>query len=839
MNNCPHTTSGCLDPGPAPVSAFDTIIEKLLIALLIFMPFALGARKAWSNEVVIILAGAIVICFLLKLICDRRCCFIWTWAYVPLAVLLLLAIAQIIPLPVSLVNAVSSSTVTLKTELLGDLVNSGKTDLGSMTLSFYPNATRHDLRLILSIAAVFVVVLNIFRTPSQIRRFLTAIALIGGCVALFALIQDFFGNGKIYWYIYSPHKSFSGPFANHSHFGQFMNLSIGAAIGCLCIKLHEDFLGKRVTPSAVTDYFGSASARALWLLVSMIVLGVVTIFISMTRGGMVSMFVAFAFITLLLTARQSFRTHSWIMIVAALAAFTCILYIGFDAVYDRLATLSIVDNYRVRMQIIDDLTASYRQFPVIGTGLGTHSVIYPMFQTIDTTALFTHAENEYAQLMEETGFVGLISMVVFGLFVCSGFIKNIRKFESSASPAAYGLGFGLLAILIHSLSDFGQHVPANAFLSAIFCALLLGLARAGSKPDSDMQPTGSTGFVPLRIFALVVVLGFFGWSLSGANSARIAESHWNRALVLEKPFVENNWQGTDAEYAELISHAAAASDAEPGNIRYRYWLNVYRWSQVSQATDPDFGILPDELMPAVFNIVDQFHKARTYCPTYGPTYSTLGQIEKNVLDNWQGGSERIKLGLRLAPNDPVVCLAAGSLDIEEGNIDLSFKKFDKAVKLNGSLFKGLADMYAVEVDRPDLAIDLAGDNAGRLNYVVKILDETDDHKELIEQIKIKQMDLLKEKCSQPDASASDFIYLANIYRKQNDYAPAIEYYQRALVLNYGQVDWRYRLARLLADAGRIPEAMNEAKICLRLRPQSKAAKKLIEELSLHPKMLEQ
>jgi tetratricopeptide (TPR) repeat protein len=146
-------------------------------------------------------------------------------------------------------------------------------------------------------------------------------------------------------------------------------------------------------------------------------------------------------------------------------------------------------------------------------------------------------------------------------------------------------------------------------------------------------------------------------------------------------------------------------------------------------------------------------------------------------------------------------------------------------------------MYAGQLDRPDLALDLAGVNVDRLNFLAKILEGTDDHKELINQIQTKRLGLLKEKCSQPDVSASEFIKLANIYHKQRDIELAIEYYHRALALNYAQVDWRYRLARMLAEAERIPEAMNEAKICLRLRPQFKAAQKLIKDLSVHPKML--
>ena len=87
-------------------------------------------------------------------------------------------------------------------------------------------------------------------------------------------------------------------------------------------------------------------------------------------------------------------------------------------------------------------------------------------------------------------------------------------------------------------------------------------------------------------------------------------------------------------------------------------------------------------------------------------------------------------------------------------------------------------------------------------------------------------------CSGADASASAFASLANIYRKQKEYEKAIEYYRRALTLDYGQVNWRYTLARLLADTGKIPEAIHEARICLRFRPQFEAAKRLIEKLSI-------
>ena len=47
-------------------SRFDTVVEWLLVGLLAFMPLAFGVVHAWSEEIVIALSGAVVICLLLK-----------------------------------------------------------------------------------------------------------------------------------------------------------------------------------------------------------------------------------------------------------------------------------------------------------------------------------------------------------------------------------------------------------------------------------------------------------------------------------------------------------------------------------------------------------------------------------------------------------------------------------------------------------------------------------------------------------------------------------------------------------------------------------------------------
>jgi len=826
-----------LGSAEAAVDRFDIAIECLLIALLAFMPFAFGAVETWSEEVVIALATAISITFLVKLAVVENTRCIWSWSYVPVVLFILVAVFQLIHLPAGFVELIAPSTADFKQELLGDLPEADKV-LSSMTISFYPQATKHDLRLLLAVTAVFMIVFNVYRGSERIKRLLAAIAIIGGAVAVLALAQDIFGNGKIYWFIPTGHdKADSGPFINHSHFGQFMNLSIGAALGLIMVKLHETFTGKRVTPSLVADFFGSSQAKVIWVLVLMIVLGVTVVFISLTRGGMVSMLIAAAFTTLVLSSRKSLKGRGWIMALMALGAFICVLYVGFDAVYDRLATIRDIHEYHGRWQIVKDIAVAWTRFPLLGAGLGSHEVVYPMFDRAMTPSLASHAENEYAQAAEETGLVGLTILVVFAIIVWVSYVRNVTTGSVPIRSAAYGLGFGLVAIMVHSLSDFGQHLPANAFLSAVSCALLLALARMGRETDADSSNVDKAYQRPRILWAgaALCMLAVWAWALLGANNARLAEAHWKRALAAEQTIAGKDWQGRDEEYIDLISHAAAAADYQPDDVKYLHWLNVYRWRSLSRVTDPNTGavVIPEQAMQFVHRIVDQLNKARLLCPTYGATYCVLGQLEKFILDD-PNGAERIRKGFRLAPCDPTACFMAGLLDIEQQQIDASFEKFTRAVQLNGGLFREVASLYINHAERPDLALAIAGNDTGRLSQVANILADTQEHKDIVEQTRQKVIDLLKARCQQPDAPASALASLANVYRRENDNDQAIECYRRALTLDYGQVNWRFTLARLLADEGHLPEAIHEARICLRLRPQFKAAEKLIADLSVRP-----
>jgi len=739
------------------VEGFDKVIEWFLVSLLIFMPFAFGAVEAWSEEVVLALAAAISICFLLKLVRPQADAnMVWSRAYIPVALFIVVIIFQLISLPTGLLSVISPDTAAIKKELLGDLPNSNEL-LRSMSVSFYPHATKHDLRLVLAVAGVFFVVVNVYRRAEQIKRLLAAVTIIGGSVAMLALAQNLFGNGKIYWLVPTGSgQAYSGTFINHSHYGQFMNLSIGAALGLAMVKIAEAFAGKKVTLPVVFEYLASADAGLVWLVVAVVIVGAATVFVSLTRAGMVSMLIAAGFTTLMISWRKTLRGGGWIMLLMALGAFICVLYIGFDAVYDRLSTLRELHDYKDRWQILKDLSVSFRKFPVLGTGLGTHQVVYPMFDRSTIPALATYAENEYAQAAEETGLIGLAILVSFGAIVWMSYVRNVRSTSVPICSAAYGLGFGLVAIMLHSASDFGQHLPANAFLSGLCCALLLAIARIGQKGNPTGQVATASGRSrSFRFAALICVSAVWAWVLFGAEGARLAEAHFNYALAIEKDLEEKNWLGSDEQYIDLISNTAVAFDYQPDNIKYCHWLNVYRWRSIGRVTDPNTGevIIPDQAISSVRRIVNELNSARTLCPTYGATYCVVGQLEKFILDE-PDGAKRIREGFQLAPCDPTACFVAGFLDVTEGRIEDSYKKLEKAVQLDARFFRDVADVYISHVNRPDLAVRLwriTGSDTAQLSYIANVIADTHEHKDIAEKTRAELIDLLKAKGQQPDA----------------------------------------------------------------------------------------
>ncbi|HUT58563.1 MAG TPA: O-antigen ligase family protein [Phycisphaerae bacterium] len=819
---------------------FDRAVEILMVVLLVFMPLAFGAVDAWSEEVVVALAGAMLACLLLKVILVRGTGLVWSWAYLPVGGVLLLAAAQLLPLPAGLVACASPHTAGMKADLLADMSGSNGS-AGAMTLSFYPFMTTQALRMAMSAVALFVVTVNVYRRPEQIRRLLAVVSAVGGAVALLALAQIASGTDKIYWLVPTRKgAALGGPFFNRNNYCQFTALSIGAALGLLLVKLEAAFRNTPIMLSGVVDRLTGRKARGVWYLAGAIALGLATIFLSLSRGGMISVLAAATATAVVLTLKRRLNIGGWAVMAMALAALVCVLCVGFDAVYDRLADLRKLHDWQGRWDLAKSTTAAWARFPVFGCGLGTHEVVYPMFDKSTISAVAVHAENEYAQLAEETGLVGVVLIAVFGAVVCHSYVRCVSRPVPPVRIAAIGLGFGLLAVAIHSFTDFGQRLPANGCLSAVFCGLLIGMAKTDrlSQAPATIQAHSTKHPRVIAGLALACVLAGWTWAFAGADNARRAEGHWFEAEALARQMRAEGWAVGNANYARLIAAAGRAAQAEPGNAHYRYWLSTYRWLALSRVKQAGTTILLGPgAMQSVRQIVEDLDDVRRACPTFGPAYALAGQLEWFVLGRPRG-AVLIRKGFTLAPCSATACFAAGLLDAHEGKMSDSLVRLRRAVALDGKLLDKAARVYVGQVNRAELAVDLAGEDYDRLMRVAAILREDGRHDGLAAEARARALDALRVRCTRADAPARDLANLASLCVDDGRYAEAVAHYRRALAKDCSQVGWRLDFARALAKAGRIPEAIEQVSICLELAPQADEAKGLLAELRVRPEALQ-
>jgi tetratricopeptide (TPR) repeat protein/O-antigen ligase len=812
-------------------------LSGMLVALLVFMPASFGAVEAWSELVVISISAVLSIGLALWFACGRSIRPVGTWAWLPLLLFAIVVVCQLIPWPAGLVRSLSPSTISTRQELLGD---GGAAD-GHATISLYPLATAHGLRMLLVGVTCFAVASCAFRKSWQIKGLLTAIFAIGCAEALVALAQVATSADKIYWSI----PTFSGPpagsFVNYSHFCQFMNLSLGAGIALVLVRLHED---RRTGIRAPTGRFWPTIDWEAygWMIVG-IILSAMAVMTSMSRNGAISLVAAAAVIGTVLYRRGSLSWQGWLIGMLPLGVLAGLLVFGFDAVYARLSTLSHADSYQSRWELTLGTSRAWRSFPIWGTGLGTHEFVFPMFDASTMPYLAAHADNDYAELLEEVGISGAICIA--GLLAWAGVqvVRLILRGRSPLSSAAYGIGFGLLAVAIHSATDFGQHVPAVFCLSAILCGLLVAIARIDGRYAAKQNVTEAPAVpksLSLRwltaLVGVVALLGLWGWAWKDAYAAYLGERWWAATVELEARTQQHDRAPTDQDFVDLISAADAASQSEPQNVKYAYGLNEYRWRSLSREIDSSTGklVLHSDVLPFVTRIADELSQVRRLCPTFGPPYALEGELRLFVLND-QRGSELIRQAVRLASYDPSTCLVAGELAARTGRADEAESLLTRAVKLNPSNYREVIGAFLFDLHRADLAKALAGDDYERLAMLAAVCAESKDYANMAGELATSAEDSLRRRAASTDAQPSQLALLAGEDFGRGDFASAAEFYRRALNQEYRQVDWHLQLARALKEIGQRDEALHEVRICLRLRPGDKAATALLDELSSHAK----
>lgn len=338
-------------------------------------------------------------------------------------------------------------------------------------------ATRTELRLLFADVLLVFLAIQVFRTRDDWRGFLWFVMFLGFFVSLFGILQHLTFNGKLYWFRVMRFGGMPfGPYVNRNHFAGFAELVIPISLVPLA-------LGK--------------VRRERWFLVSLLaVVPVGALFLSASRGGIVSLAVEVGFLLLWLILRRTIRRHLLSISAVFLLAFLLVSWLGVHRALERFSSMQALEvTQGKRTSMAADTWHIFLDHPILGTGLGTLQIVFPGYETNYDGKIVNHSHNDYLEALAETGAIGGLCCAWFVGALLFGSIRKISR--PSGSFAATLQLSGLIACLgffTHSSVDFNLHIPGNALLFFLMAYMAVNeIGNQGSEIPKMELPQSNPG----------------------------------------------------------------------------------------------------------------------------------------------------------------------------------------------------------------------------------------------------------------------------------------------------------------------------------------------------------
>jgi O-antigen ligase len=310
--------------------------------------------------------------------------------------------------------------------------------------------------------------------------------LVGIAESLYGMLEFFSGGSRIFTLdMESQLSSVTGTFINRNYFAGYLLMVIPLSIGFFFSR--EAF--QRVSFMGWRHRLSSFDGKTLLIAFGIIVMTLALLF-SASRMGIVSLLLSFSLISFLFRERQKGQKFSRTTVLIFGLAILWAVWIGLDAVISRFFTTS--EGFKARWMIWANTFQIFKDFPILGSGLGTFIHIFPMYRSFHVKGFHSHAENDFLQLMSEVGLIGIGLLFVLFLFLFFKGASGIRSLSGKESQRYIGMGgmVGILALMFHSLVERNIQVPSNAFLYTFIFALILRISVVKKKTLSSGDTPG-------------------------------------------------------------------------------------------------------------------------------------------------------------------------------------------------------------------------------------------------------------------------------------------------------------------------------------------------------------
>jgi O-antigen ligase len=366
----------------------------------------------------------------------------------------------------------------LPAALLRLLAGSRNSDTGSHwgVLSFAPYETRSELLIFLACLVAFVLAMMVSGDRHRKRRLIQFLVALGAGEAFYGLIQYLANWQNIFWYAkkYDLEEA-TGTYINRNHFAGLLEMILPFAV-CLALYQGEKLASNRRRRSPHARKLSPDLALAgLWLAVAVVLMAAVVF--ARSRMGLLATSASLAVVFGLNGLRRRAVPIALSVIFVTLS-FALAAWIGLRPAFNRFEELGReFSGPETRLSLWPGAMRLISEHPLMGTGLGTFPVAYTAFQSTFLTKFVNHAHNDYLELSSELGIPAAFVLFASIILVLSrgirAFLRAASRFERNILLACVG---SLVAILLHSLTDFNLYIPANALV----LATILGIALASS-----------------------------------------------------------------------------------------------------------------------------------------------------------------------------------------------------------------------------------------------------------------------------------------------------------------------------------------------------------------------
>lgn len=461
--------------GPATTGNARTI-QYGLLALIVLSPLPVASVHEWSILAIELAAFALMGIFILSgdrpalnpHLEDRL-----KWPRRAFAALSAYIVLQIVPLPAAVVRVLSPGTFDFHRSFAP-----GFTGGGFLSLSVVPSRTFAEGLELAAYVLVGALVVRTVTRGREIRRFIAVLVAMGAFEAFYGIYELTTAHPRLLFYrkVFSP-DAVTGTFVNRNHLAGYLEMIIPLALGLLIARLDVLSLGGEGLRARLVHMAGKGLVPNLLLFAAVVVmsLGVV---LSRSRAGIFALaftfLLFFEFIVLHFgrfgPRRRWLRNFIWVTLLLVTVSS---LYVGVGATIQRFALDDLLREGRPLLW--GNVGHIIAAFPVFGSGLGTFVSVYPAFEkAAGPELLLVHAHNDYLEFLAELGVVGFV--LLFGAVLYLG-VAAFLTWRTRRNPDAKGIALGgivsMIVILLHSVTDFNLHIPANTLLFAVVLALTL------------------------------------------------------------------------------------------------------------------------------------------------------------------------------------------------------------------------------------------------------------------------------------------------------------------------------------------------------------------------------